>query len=82
MKYKVVAVLFLLALGADSFAQNNMSIPVDSWTYDAIQQLQTRGYLLDLSPASNPIDGSKLLKRWRNLGVKPIFRLCQRQTNG
>ena len=34
--------------------QGNSSIPVDSWIYNTIQQLQTRGYLLDLSPGFKP----------------------------
>jgi hypothetical protein len=37
-----------------SLAQHNSSIPVDSWIYNEIQDLQTRGYLLDLSPGFKP----------------------------
>ena len=50
-----IAVSVLVLLFAEvSFAQHNSSIPVDSWVYDAIQELQTRGYLLDLSPGFKP----------------------------
>lgn len=43
-----------MALASASYAQDNYSIPVDSWIYPAIEQLQTRGYLLDLSPGFKP----------------------------
>ena len=55
MRYRfltVFAALFLIA--GTSFAQHNYSIPVDNWTYNVIRQLQTRGYLLDLSPGFKP----------------------------
>jgi hypothetical protein len=49
----IVSVLSLFTTEI-SFAQYNFSIPVDSWIYDAIQELQTRGYLLELSPGFKP----------------------------
>jgi len=54
MKLKLATALLLLTTASISFAQHNFSIPVDNWAYDAIQQLQTRGYLLDLSPGFKP----------------------------
>ncbi len=55
MKYAVAVVLFvLLVVSRSSFAQQNFSIPADSWTYGVIEQLQTRGFLLDLSPGFKP----------------------------
>ncbi|MGO9481266.1 MAG: capsule assembly Wzi family protein [Candidatus Kryptoniota bacterium] len=54
MKHRIAIVFLLLSLSAQSFAQGNFSIPVDNWTYDVIQQLQTRGYFLQLSPAIKP----------------------------
>lgn len=50
----VVAFTVLLLLAGAAFAQHNYSIPIDNWSYDVIQQLQTRGYLLDLSPGFKP----------------------------
>ena len=49
----VVLALFLIQAGTAA-AQGNYSIPPDSWIYNAIQQLQTGGYLLDLSPGFKP----------------------------
>lgn len=53
---KAAALLFLfIFLGfSTSYAQDDYSIPVDNWTYGVIQQLQNRGYLLDLSPGFKP----------------------------
>ncbi len=54
---KICIILFLFAFLAcvtTVNAQDNYSIPVDSWTYNVIQELQTRGYLLDLSPGFKP----------------------------
>ncbi len=50
----VVAFGALLFVTGAAFAQHNYSIPIDNWTYDVIQQLQTRGFLLDLSPGIKP----------------------------
>ena len=55
MTKKLTLVLFSILFSAEiSFGQYNSSIPVDSWIYDAIQQLQTSGYLLELSPGFKP----------------------------
>lgn len=44
----------LLAISSFAVAQHNYYIPVDNWTYVAIRDLQTSGYLLDLSPGFKP----------------------------
>ncbi len=54
MKFGILALLITLLFGSVCYAQDHFSIPVDNWTYDVIQQLQTRGYLLDLSPGFKP----------------------------
>ncbi len=65
--------LFLLLLSAflcsatTALAQDNYSIPVDSWTYNVIQDLQTRGYLLDLSPGFKPYQRMEVARAIRNL---------------
>ncbi len=43
-----------LAISSFAVAQHNYYIPVDNWTYVAIRDLQTSGYLLDLSPGFKP----------------------------
>ncbi|MFZ1082545.1 MAG: capsule assembly Wzi family protein [Candidatus Kryptoniota bacterium] len=70
MKYKIAAIFFLLLLSAKSFAQGNYSIPVDNWTYDAIQQLQTRGYLLELSPGIKPYRSLEVAEALQKLDKK------------
>ncbi len=50
---RVIVFSVLFSAGV-SFGQYNSSIPVDSWIYDAVQQLQTHGYLLQLSPGFKP----------------------------
>ncbi len=50
----VVLALFAFVIPFPVLAQSNFSVPADSWTYGAIQELQTRGFLLDLSPGFKP----------------------------
>ncbi len=50
----LLSAMLMLAASSVAFAQHNYSIPVDSWTYSAIRDLQTGGYLLDLSPGFKP----------------------------
>lgn len=55
MKLKFLTMMFIFIISVPTiFAQQNYSIPPDSWIYDVITQLQTRGYLLDLSPGFKP----------------------------
>ena len=64
--YSVLVLLALLACATNVSAQDNYSIPVDIWTYNVIQELQTRGYLLDLSPGFKPyhrIDVARALEK-------------------
>lgn len=67
MRFRFTLVSFvMLASVASVFAQDNYSIPVDSWTYNVIQELQTRGYLLDLDPGFKPyhrIEVARALER-------------------
>lgn len=50
----LLSVWILLLFSSLAVAQDNYSIPVDSWVYSAIRELQTSGYLLDLSPGFKP----------------------------
>lgn len=54
MRVGLLSAFVMVVLVVPVFGQHNYSIPVDNWTYDVIQQLQTRGYLLDLSPGFKP----------------------------
>ncbi|MGC8652454.1 MAG: capsule assembly Wzi family protein [Candidatus Kryptoniota bacterium] len=55
MKFKVLTLVIIFVVSSPVvFAQHNYSIPADNWTYEVISQLQTRGYLLDLSPGFKP----------------------------
>ncbi|MCL4511133.1 MAG: capsule assembly Wzi family protein [Bacteroidetes bacterium] len=70
MRYKILAVLFAFSACTTAFAQHNYSIPVDNWTYDVIQQLQNRGYLLDLSPGFKPYRRMEVAEALQNLEKK------------
>ena len=54
MKHLLAPILGLVLLACVANAQDNFSIPVDNWSYDDISALQTRGFLLDLSPGFKP----------------------------
>ncbi len=79
MKYKVViAFVVLLVASQTSFAQQNYSIPIDNWTYGVIQQLQTRGFLLDLSPGFKPYRRMEVARALEKLHKKvDVARLPQ-----
>jgi Capsule assembly protein Wzi len=66
-----IPVIFLF-VAENSFAQGNSSISVDSWIYNVIQDLQTRGYLLDLSPGFKP---------YRRLEVAEALEKFERENN-
>jgi len=71
MKKRFTPVLLMLcALSVPAFAQHNYSIPIDSWTYSVIQELQTQGYLLDLSPGFKPYHRLEVAKALRKLEQK------------
>ncbi|HUI31691.1 MAG TPA: capsule assembly Wzi family protein [Candidatus Acidoferrales bacterium] len=61
---------FAFVFAGVSFAQHNSSIPVDSWIYEAIRQLQTRGYLLELSPGFKPYRRLEVEEALRNFEKK------------
>ena len=68
MKKITLAILALLLIQFGSAAaQGNYSIPPDSWIYNAIQQLQTGGYLLDLSPGFRPYRRMEVAHAIQNL---------------
>ncbi len=55
MKSKILTLLAVYVVSVPTvLAQHNYSIPPDSWVYDVIAQLQTRGYLHELSPGFKP----------------------------
>ncbi len=54
LKKSVYTFLYTALVCNAALAQHNYSIPAGNWTYSAIQELQTRGYLLDLSPGFKP----------------------------
>jgi len=62
----IVSIISIFATGT-SYAQHNSSIPVDSWIYDAVQELQTRGFLLDLSPGFKPYRRLEVAQALENL---------------
>ncbi len=66
----IVASAFVILIAKVSLAQHNSSIPVDSWIYDAIQGLQTRGFLLDLSPGFKPYRRLEVAQALLNLEKK------------
>lgn len=57
-------------MSAPLMAQDNFSIPVDSWTYSAIEELQTSGYLLDLSPGFKPYRRMEVARALQHLRTK------------
>lgn len=59
--------MLLFASAQIANAQQNFSIPVDSWTYSAIRELQTSGYLLDLSPGFKPYSRTEVARAIRRL---------------
>ncbi len=66
MKSRIIVFLAAVSIASVCYAQDDFSIPVDSWTYGVIQQLQNRGYLLELSPGFKPyrrIDVAKALEK-------------------
>jgi len=71
-KQSWLAVLVLFTTSVPAFAQHNYSIPIDSWTYNVIQQLQTRGYLLNLSPGFKP---------YRRLEVAQALQRFEQETD-
>ena len=68
----LLSAFILCVVSMPAFGQNNFSIPVDNWTYKVIQELQTRGYLLDLSPGFKP---------YRRLEVAEAIEKLERKTN-
>ncbi len=70
MKHITFAFALLFVLSVPAFAQHNFSIPIDSWTYNAIEELQTEGYLLDLSPGFKPYRRMEVAEAIRNLEKK------------
>lgn len=54
MKFGILVCCVALLTASLSYAQDDYTIPVDNWSYSVIQQLQNRGYLLDLSPGFKP----------------------------
>ncbi len=67
MTKRILVILALLLIGTSVRAQDNFSIPVDNWTYGVIQQLQNRGYLLDLSPGFKPYRRIQVARALENL---------------
>ena len=62
MKLGIVVCLIGILTASLAYAQDEYSIPVDNWSYGVIQQLQNRGYLLDLSPGFKPYTRSEVAK--------------------
>lgn len=70
MRFRILVCLVTLLTASSLFAQDNYSIPVDNWTYGVIQQLQNRGYLLDLSPGFKPYRRGQVAKALLTLEKK------------
>ncbi len=69
-KIFVLVIVEVMAFVVPSYAQQNFSIPVDNWTYSVIQQLQNRGYLLDLSPGLKPYTRMQVARALENFRSK------------
>ncbi len=73
MKFRIILFLTAFLIGSVAYAQDNFSIPVDNWTYGVIQQLQNRGYLLDLSPGFKPYRRIDVAKALENLKAHAVM---------
>ncbi|HQT90813.1 MAG TPA: capsule assembly Wzi family protein [Candidatus Kryptobacter bacterium] len=67
MRIGIFVLLTISLFGSMAYAQDDFSIPADNWTYGVIQQLQNRGYLLDLSPGFKPYRRIDVAKALENL---------------
>jgi Capsule assembly protein Wzi len=67
MNIRTTIFLAVFSIVSVAYGQDNYSVPVDSWTYSVIEQLQVRGYLLDLSPGFKPYRRIEVAKALESL---------------